>query len=95
MMNNSNIKHQQPDNFELEIEELILHGIAAGDRHYVGEAISQELTRLFAEQGIPLTTIESGSIARLDVGEVQVTPGLKPAAIGIQVAQTIYGGLIQ
>ena len=37
-------------NLNLHIEELVLHGFAPGDRYRIGEAVQQELTRLFAEQ---------------------------------------------
>ncbi len=80
-------------NIELNIDDLVLHGFAYGDRYLIGTAIERELARLFAERGTPSSLAASGDISRLDGGAFEVTPGAKPAAIGAQVAQTVYGGL--
>ncbi|MEI2579944.1 hypothetical protein [Scytonema sp. PRP1] len=82
-------------NIELHIEELVLHGFARQDRYRIGDAIQQELTRLLNEQGVPPSVAGSGEIARLDAGTFEVKAGAKPEAIGVQVAQAIYGGLGQ
>ena len=42
-----------PMNIELEIDELVLHGVAPTDRVAVGEAVQHELTRLLTERGVP------------------------------------------
>ena len=39
--------------FELNIEELVMHGFTPGDRHRIGEAVEQELTQLLADRGVP------------------------------------------
>jgi hypothetical protein len=82
-----------PHNIELHIEELVLHGFAPKDRHAIGEAIQRELTRLFAEQGVPQSFGRGYEAARLDGGAFHVKPGSKADAIGTQVAQSVYGGL--
>ncbi len=82
-------------NLELNIDDLVLHGFAYGDRYLIGAAIERELARLFAERGTPSSLAESGDLPRLDGGAFEVTPGAKPAAIGAQVAQAVYGGLNQ
>ena len=75
----------------LHIEELVLHGFAFGDRHRIGSAVEQELTRLLAEQ--PLTRHES--VERVDAGVFHVSLGAKPAAVGAQIAGAVHGGLNQ
>jgi hypothetical protein len=80
-------------NVELHIEELVLHGFPPGDRYGIGEAIERELSRLFTEQGVPPSLAQGGAAARLDGGSIEVLPGLKADAIGVQVAQAVYGGL--
>lgn len=80
-------------NIELNIDDLVLHGFAQSDRYLIGAAIERELTRLFAERGAPSLLAESGDFSRLEGGAFEATPGAKPAAIGAQVAQAVYGGL--
>ncbi|MBW4686853.1 MAG: hypothetical protein KME40_17540 [Komarekiella atlantica HA4396-MV6] len=83
-----------PGNLELHIEELILHGFPASDRHRIGAAVQQELTRLFT-QGIPPSLSQGGAIAQLNGSIFEITPGTQPEIIGVQIAQSIYGGLSQ
>ncbi|MEH1828428.1 MAG: hypothetical protein V7L22_24345 [Nostoc sp.] len=79
-------------NVELHIEELVLHGFEGGDRDRIGEAVQQELTRLFA-QGVPPSLAQGGEIGRLDGGGFEMTASMQSGAIGVQIAQSIYGGL--
>jgi hypothetical protein len=79
--------------FELHIEELVLHGFAPGDRAVIGAAMQQELGRLFAEQGVPRSLSQANDFARMPGGTVSIAPGMRPAAIGAQIAQSLYGGL--
>jgi hypothetical protein len=78
---------------ELQIDRLVLHGFAPGDRLQIGEAVQQELTRLFA-QGIPPSLMQSGQIERQDGGTFELTAGATEG-IGVQIAQAIYHGLDQ
>jgi len=77
---------------EIHIEELILEGFPAGDRHSIGEAIGRELTRLLGEQDVPSVFSRSGEFGRLDGGSFKVAPGTNGEAVGRQVAQTICQG---
>ena len=80
-------------NIELHIEELILHGFAAGDRYAIGEALERELVQLFKEQGVPPSLVQSGEISRLDAGAFEMKPGSKTEMIGQQMARAVYKGL--
>lgn len=80
-------------NIELQIEELVLFGFAARDRDLIGAAMQEELTRLLMEKGLSPTLGQGAEIPRLDGGLLEVQSGAKPEAIGIQIAQNIYGGL--
>lgn len=82
-----------PHAIDLHIDELVLHGFARSDRDRIGAAIQQELTRLFTEQGIPPTLAQGQPIEQLNGGTFKVTTGIKPEVAGIQIAQSIYGGL--
>jgi hypothetical protein len=81
-------------NLELHIEELVLHGFARKDRGRIQRAIEQELTRLFAEQGIPNSLSHHQEIQQLQGGSFDVRAGMGVEAIASQVAQAIYGGIM-
>jgi hypothetical protein len=84
----------KPENVELHIEELVLRGFAPGDRYRIGEAVERELARLFTEEeGVPPSLARRSGIERLDGGAFEVAHGLKPEAIGVQLAQAVFGGL--
>ncbi len=83
------------NDIELHIEELVLHGFAPRDRSRIGEAVEQELSRLFAERGAPPSLVQGNEIERLDGGTFKVRPGSRAEAIGAQVARAVYGGLFQ
>ncbi len=80
-------------NIELHIEELVLHGVAPGDRHAVGGAVQAELTRLFAESGAPRGLAAGGSVGRIDAGTVNLTNGAGADGLGTGVARAVHGGL--
>ncbi len=80
-------------NFELHIDELVLHGFAPGDRYHIGAAVEQELAQLFTEQGVPAFLTQSNAIERIDGGAFKMMPGEKAGVVGAQVAQQVYGGL--
>jgi hypothetical protein len=78
---------------ELRIEELVLDGFAAYDRYRIGAAMEAEMTRLLAEQGVPLSLARDGEIARLDGGAFEMAAHSRAEVIGAQVARALYGGL--
>jgi len=82
---------------ELHIEELVLHGFERSDRYPIADAVERELSRLlaaqFVEQGGPSSLAHSAESAHLDAGAFHVAANSKPDSIGVQIAQTVYGGL--
>ena len=80
-------------NIELNIDELVLHGFSPGDRHSIGEAVEQELTRLLADRGVPKSLERGGEVANVDGGAFEVAHGSRSEVVGTQVAKAIYGGL--
>lgn len=80
-------------NIEFYIEELILEGFDQVDRYLTAEAVERELTRLFAERGIPPSLADGGRINSLDGGNFQLASDSRPETIGARVAQAVYGGL--
>jgi hypothetical protein len=91
VIQNSKLKTQ--NSIKLHIEELVLHGFTGNDRDRIAAAIQQEFTRLFTEQGIPPSLAQGGQIGQLNGGKFEMTTGMKPEVAGIQIAQSIYGGL--
>jgi len=77
---------------ELHVEELILHGFRQGDRFQIGEAMQGELARQIAAQGLPSVMSHGGEIDRLDAGRFTMLPGAGANVVGVQVAQTVFGG---
>ncbi|PYP84920.1 MAG: hypothetical protein DMG65_21615 [Candidatus Angelobacter sp. Gp1-AA117] len=77
---------------ELHIEELLLRGFSPRDRFAISDAIEHELTRLIGNGGI--AGINAGmAIQRLAGGRFKVAQGMRPGAVGRQIAQTLYRGI--
>ena len=80
-------------NIELEIDELVLHGIAAADRVAVGEAVQHELTRLLTERGVPPSLEQAGNASVLHGDAIHLRGAAQPQTFGQQVAAAIYRSL--
>ncbi len=91
--NNPQSAGSNPQSIELHIEELVLRGFAPGDRYPIGDAVEHELTRLFAEHGVPPSLIVNIESEHIDAGDFHVAPESKAQTVGAQVAQAVYGGL--
>jgi hypothetical protein len=78
---------------DLHIEELVLEGFPASDRHRIGAAVERELTRLLTERGLPPGLAAGGETARIDGGSFEAKPGGRAEAVGRQVAGAVYGGM--
>lgn len=83
----------KPQRIEINIEKLVLEGFEPGDRYLIGEAVEQELARLFAEQGIPSELERGGNVSHLDGAAIEIATGSKASNIGINIAKSVYGGL--
>ncbi len=92
-LNPSQTTRKTQPSIELHVGEVVLRGVASGDRHRIGQAMQRELARLFAEQGVPDGLVRGGHIERLEGGAFEMTPDSRAEAIGAQVAQAVYGGL--
>jgi hypothetical protein len=80
----------KPGRIELNVEELILHGLDPSDQTGIREAIERELERLFNLSGVPPSVKSSGHTARLDSARVEVPAESRADAIGRRVAQSVY-----
>jgi hypothetical protein len=80
-------------NVELDIKELVLHGVDVRDRARLGAAVEVELARLLAERGLPPSLSHGGHVSSLDGGTIHLAPGAPAEGTGTQVARAVYGGL--
>ena len=77
-------------NVELHIDELVLHGFAARDRHRIAASLERELTRLIAQGGDAHLPASSMQVDRIDAGRFNLDPAARPSYIGQTVAQRVY-----
>jgi hypothetical protein len=81
---------------DLHIDRLVLHGVAPGDRHRIGQAVGDELTRLLTRSGLADALAAGADIDRIDAGAFNLPStgsGSRPAAVGALIAQTLHRGL--
>lgn len=78
----------------LHIERLVLDGItlSARERAVLGTAVSEELTRLITEGGLPAGLPVSGIVPSIPAGTIQLGNDHNPTWLGQQIAQAVYGG---
>jgi len=77
----------------LHIERLVLEGLPVSHHQgaLVQAALEMELTRLLGEGN--LSALSGGAVPHLPVASIQLANDNKPASMGRQIAQAIYGGL--
>ncbi len=75
---------------ELHIEEIVLHGFAARDRHRIAAAVQVELARLLAAEGQANLLKGRWSLETVNAGAFKVQANAKPQAAGAQIAQAVY-----
>jgi hypothetical protein len=80
---------------DLHIEELVLHGFAARDRHKIAEAVQIELTHLLSAQAQANFLKGSISLERINGGAFKVQAGGKPQSAGIEIARAVFRSLRQ
>ena len=82
-----------PMNIELEIDELVLHGVAPKDRAPIGDAVRRELARLLGERGVPHPLQRGGEASVPHGGAVHLRNDAASSLVGQQVAAAVYGSL--
>jgi hypothetical protein len=78
---------------ELHIAQLVLHGIAPGDRAALGLAVEKELTRLLAAPGALDALGQARAVGRLDGGTIRIGAGSTAADLGQAVGRAALRGL--
>ncbi|HTT22847.1 MAG TPA: hypothetical protein VMG82_28210 [Candidatus Sulfotelmatobacter sp.] len=79
-----------PAAFEVEIEELVLHGLNPADRYAIAEGVERELATLFERERPPWLWQEHGHIERLNGGTIHLGANAAGRMVGEQVAQALY-----
>jgi hypothetical protein len=82
-------------NIHLHIDRLILDGlpIERTQGPHVQAAVEAELARLLTENGLGATWEAGGAVPSVRASAIQLTSGSSPAQVGIQIAQSVYGGI--
>jgi hypothetical protein len=80
---------------DLHIDELVLHGFAARDRHRIAEAMQRELARLITADGQANFLKYPLSLGGINGGEFNVQANAKPQAAGTEIARAVYRSLCQ
>ena len=82
-------------NIQLHIERLVLDGLPLTRREgaVVQAAVETELARLLTAEGLPPVLAGGGMTPSLAAPGVSFTPGGDPAALGMQIARSVYGSL--
>jgi hypothetical protein len=76
--------------FEVEIEELVLHGFRPTDRYVIAEAVERELAFLLAHERSLRLPREEGHIERLNAGTIHLGANPPGPVVGAQLAQALY-----
>jgi len=82
-------------NIELQIEELVLQGISAGDRDQIRTAVEAELARMFVEEGMPGGLSQPCELPRIQGATISLTSNHKVNDFGSQIASAVYRSLPQ
>jgi hypothetical protein len=82
-------------NIRLYIERLILDGLPATSVRgpQVKAAVEAELTRLLTANGLSRELEGGGAVQGLSASPLRLSPETKPAQLGKQIAQSVYGGI--
>jgi len=81
-----------PARIIVRIEELILDGVAPGDRHAIADAVRHAVAQQLAHSGPGSSWGTSAHIDRIDAGECRLTrQGAQ--SLGSRVGETIYRGI--
>jgi len=77
-----------PREINIQIEELVLHGLPTDARHQIGTVVETELSRLLQKNGLPDAWRSNAN--RLDAGVIRATPLTSPATTGARIADVVY-----
>ena len=80
----------RPARIEVQIEQLVLHGVPAGDRTRIAAALELELTRRLSDQALSPALARGARIEHIAGGEVRADARSGPDALGTDVARAVH-----
>ena len=75
----------------LNLDRLVVHGMAPAHAKALGPLVQRELQRLVAAGGVPAHLARGGRIQ--PPSGVTAAPGAAPEAVAAQVARAVYGAM--
>jgi hypothetical protein len=75
---------------DVHIDELVLEGVAAGERAAVAHAFATALADRLARDGVPPAVLRGGDRREI----VVAAPGCRAGRLGADVGAAVYRGLV-
>lgn len=91
----ANLRRLRPASVRLDlaIDELVLHGTPAAQRHVLADAMVRELEHLFGEADYRRSFRQDTELLALDAGGITVAGQARPALVGAQLARAVFTSL--
>jgi hypothetical protein len=83
----------RPGRIVVRIEELILDGVAPGDRHAIADAVRNALAAQLEQGGAGASWTTPAQIDRIDAGECRLSRPAGADTLGSRIGETIYRGI--
>jgi hypothetical protein len=78
---------------QVHIDELVLHGFAARDRHKIAAALEHELARLMSGGSLLRLRQSPPAVGQVNGGAFKVKAGARPQVAGAQIARAVFQSL--
>ena len=83
----------RPSRIVVRIDELILDGVAPGDRYAIADAIRNALAEQLERSGAGPSWNRGAHIERIDAGECWLPQRAGAGTLGSRIGETIYRGI--
>jgi hypothetical protein len=80
----------EPKTITIRIEELTIEGLAQSQWRRVQDALQRELERLATRYEFPAQTDERVTLDDVDMGDIELHPGVTPQEIGRRIARALF-----
>jgi hypothetical protein len=75
----------------LNLDRLVVHGMAPAHARALGPLVQRELERLVADGGVPPHLASGGRVPALPA--LRAAPGAPPHVVAADVARAVYGAM--
>ena len=83
----------RPSRIVVRIDELVLDGVAPGDRYAIADAVRNALAEQLERSGAGRSWNSGAHIERIDAGECRLSRRAGAATLGSRIGETIYRGI--